>query len=557
MGRISVSTIELIDDYNSAARKVGAGAAKLANEARKQWCDIRASVPSIVERWPGMGFSAGVHDEICKDRPDRPSPTSDRNNDDRTFKEGGTGKCDGQRYVVELVGSATQEGQDYDFDITLAGYGPITSIEPQYEEDKFDPPSFKPVLLVGFQGEIKRQTSGLKLSDFSTVSYNATVTVEEDACTPPDDQPDPDPSPPDSPPPPYWPGPYPPPGGGPYFNPPELPDFPPIELPSPPDFPDVPKPQINLNFNVDNRTFEGPQFNIDIGGPNININWDDRAPPPDLFPDPGVRKPVPLPQPGPIVRPPSGGPGLPGLPWGDIISEIVGEVIPDTGDWVDYVNLISNIINNLQDLQPGEDGTKVEGINIPYYDCDAEQFKSLLWKVKQGDASSEDLDLLSKHAQYVAYWCQDPSMSVAVPEWWTVRAGANREQLITTFRYQDRSTYSSLIIPHPNSDPAQGESPIAPYTAGDFMGREELTDNSKIVVNAATEDEAKRVLDEMASWVQSSYRYSEPKRTICLRQGQGVQEIRRVPRKVEYFSQGRATNGKPDYAWRVNPDTIQ
>jgi hypothetical protein len=555
MGRISIPFQSLIDDYNNTLEKYGRGAGHLANEARKRWCDIRSQFPGWIERLPGSGFSTGFHDAICKDRNQRPSPTNDPPQESVRDTGNGQGYC-AQNYTVTaqaILGESIRE-------ISQSGEGPIISIDffVYGLDNRFitDHPPGTPyhrrrsmAYRFIFQNRTAEQEGIGGATNPPHDGGAWTYQISDDNCTDPDGPP-PD-TPPDTPPPPYWPKPT----GEPYGGGPDLPPVPtppPIPpLPSPPDFPDFPKPEININYNPDNRRFEGPDFYIDIGGPNININYNDRSPPPDLFPDPDVPKPVPRPPQGPGIDPFGGRPGFPELPWGEIIAEIIGEVVPDGGSWVDWLDIATDILDTLSELQPGEDGVAVEATNIPYYDCDSEEFKNLVWKVKQGDASAEDLNILSQAAQQAKLWCDEPHIVTGIPEWWARRQGANVPQLVVTFRRGDTSSYVSLQIPHYKNEPERGETPIGEYQAGDFMARETLIDNSKVVVNASDENEAERVLDQMCEWVQDSMRSSPPQRQFTRRQGQGISQLTRWPRKVEIFPQGRYSMAGPSKAWRL------
>jgi len=101
------------------------------------------------------------------------------------------------------------------------------------------------------------------------------------------------------------------------------------------------------------------------------------------------------------------------------------------------------------------------------------------------------------------------SLSIAVPEQWTVKTGSYRPQMAVQFAEVlpdgklGRSRWT-LVIPHYN----RGQAPLSlpDYTKGSFMGTLILTDNSKVVVNGANKAEVDKMLDAIYPMISGTFK---------------------------------------------------
>lgn len=88
------------------------------------------------------------------------------------------------------------------------------------------------------------------------------------------------------------------------------------------------------------------------------------------------------------------------------------------------------------------------------------------------------------------------SALAVLPEWWAIRKGADRPQLVIEFKSQQKkATHYALSIPW-YSGKKSNVSPISSYKRGNYRGCLTLKDNSKFICYAISETEAERVIKE-------------------------------------------------------------
>ena len=145
--------------------------------------------------------------------------------------------------------------------------------------------------------------------------------------------------------------------------------------------------------------------------------------------------------------------------------------------------------------------------------------------------------------------CDNPAIA-AVPEWWQVRLGADRPQLVIQFGQDlgngkiDDPKYP-LSIPHVNISAVGNRSPIAPYTKGQWEAILTLADNSKVIVNAASAAEAESVINQ-AKLIINESALSGSFIKIGQRKGQALSIIRVAAKIAKYFPTGQK-NMKPSW----------
>jgi hypothetical protein len=96
--------------------------------------------------------------------------------------------------------------------------------------------------------------------------------------------------------------------------------------------------------------------------------------------------------------------------------------------------------------------------------------------------------------------CQEcPDNIHGSPEWWEIRPGNNRPQLLLLFSPEksNRANYQ-ITIPHwAGEKPTPKNPPIKDYRKGSFMSVVHLSDSSKLIINTSDEKEANRVLGKL------------------------------------------------------------
>lgn len=158
------------------------------------------------------------------------------------------------------------------------------------------------------------------------------------------------------------------------------------------------------------------------------------------------------------------------------------------------------------------------------------------------------LETFTKSAELGIRGCECNGESVAsIPDWWQVRLGADRPQVIMIYRVMGTPNYYQLAIPHPKTMDEPAVPPLPNYRKGSYQGQMILTDNSKFTVNAATEAEAQRMIDAAASYITPSMLGNPRRIYIAQRKGVAVKEESMTVIRAEGFPNGQR-NTVP--AWR-------
>lgn len=158
------------------------------------------------------------------------------------------------------------------------------------------------------------------------------------------------------------------------------------------------------------------------------------------------------------------------------------------------------------------------------------------------------LDVFTASAELGLKGCECDGTAVAsIPDWWQVRLGAERPQLVVVFKIAGTTAYHQIAIPHPAISEPPGASPLPPYRKGPYQGQLVLADNSKFTINAASESEAQRMVDAAIRAIASGRIGSEPRVHIGLRKGVAVKEADMVPIRLDYYPTGQRDMNP---AWR-------
>jgi hypothetical protein len=138
----------------------------------------------------------------------------------------------------------------------------------------------------------------------------------------------------------------------------------------------------------------------------------------------------------------------------------------------------------------------------------------------------------------------------AAPDWWQVRLGANRPQIVCIFRRQNTRTYHSLSIPHPKITTKPTTQLIPSYQKGNIQGMLILSDNSKFIVNCNSETEANRICNIAASLISDEFLSIPFKIWISERKGEPVSEDLMTPTTIMYYPTGQK-NSNPEWYFAI------
>ncbi|MEM9220608.1 MAG: hypothetical protein AAGD25_40595 [Cyanobacteria bacterium P01_F01_bin.150] len=158
-------------------------------------------------------------------------------------------------------------------------------------------------------------------------------------------------------------------------------------------------------------------------------------------------------------------------------------------------------------------------------------------------------EVLDFHGQKICHI----EATAAVPEWWSTRVGADRTLAVVVFQPKDsrgnwlKSTYPMSI---PWARDSQPVGALPSYWKGPHYGHLILADNSKLVVNARSPQEAERMIGRLKSLISAS-RLNGSVERYGKNKGTEIKTQRVHPRYMYYFSTGQRTT-KPDWVKEFN-----
>ena len=153
------------------------------------------------------------------------------------------------------------------------------------------------------------------------------------------------------------------------------------------------------------------------------------------------------------------------------------------------------------------------------------------------------LEVLNKQMYFQGITRSDNPIAT-IPEWWPGRVGSDIPQLVIAYKVTNKRTTYQITIPHYNGN----RNPIIPnYKKGSYRGELVCKDNSKLVVNAASEGEAFRVINILKRYIQSSM-ISRVKPTVKRIRGNGFKEVEVIPKCADFYPQGQENGGVS--SWR-------
>jgi len=138
------------------------------------------------------------------------------------------------------------------------------------------------------------------------------------------------------------------------------------------------------------------------------------------------------------------------------------------------------------------------------------------------------------------------------PEWWEVRPGSNRPQLLLLFSPtgKNRANYQ-ITIPHWTGEkPTPKNPPIKEYKKGSFMAVVHLADTSKLIINAFDKDEAVRVVRRLKGTI-SGAMLNGSRTNYTELEGSSITKQTMTCRYAVYYPQGQKSK---DPLWSVKFD---
>lgn len=191
-------------------------------------------------------------------------------------------------------------------------------------------------------------------------------------------------------------------------------------------------------------------------------------------------------------------------------------------------------------------------MEIPYGICDKDgksELKSMTFEVKAGSVTQAQKDLLNKSAQLALKGCGCDSAIASFPDWWDTRINSDRPQLAILYREWDGrkfgAYYHTQHIPHYNK-PKSYKPKFPDIKKGDMMGLLTLNDNSKIIVNGATNTETKRVISAYKAFIDGKFLKGVKNPRIVERPDE-LKKVTTRAIRAEFYSKGQL-NLKPDWS---------
>lgn len=139
--------------------------------------------------------------------------------------------------------------------------------------------------------------------------------------------------------------------------------------------------------------------------------------------------------------------------------------------------------------------TLTRDAKLDVYDEEKDEIKLKDYKVFGVTATVESIKLLYSEVAKL----RKKRFSIGIPEWWAVRIGADRPQMVIQFADKENGKIGrsrwSVSIPHYN----KGKEPInlPDYQKGSYFATLTLKDNSKLTINAKDKAECDKMIDAM------------------------------------------------------------
>jgi hypothetical protein len=183
-------------------------------------------------------------------------------------------------------------------------------------------------------------------------------------------------------------------------------------------------------------------------------------------------------------------------------------------------------------------------------DCDGERNPEVLFGNKFNVLYDAIIALHRFEAERAERICDINPVAV-IPEWWQVRPGANRPQLVVLVKSTEGNSYWSFSIPHYNR--GDDFKPTIPrWTKGSHFACLTLNDNSKLWINASSQSEAEGVIRQLLTYIDPAQLPQPLQIHTGERKGQALRVATVKPVRGLFYSQGQR-NMIPD--WEIRLDT--
>lgn len=160
---------------------------------------------------------------------------------------------------------------------------------------------------------------------------------------------------------------------------------------------------------------------------------------------------------------------------------------------------------------------------------------------------SDNFELLHDHLDFYHHkeFCETDFVA-AIPEWWQVRHGADRSQVVIQFAPKVGEKLGipnkPISIPHVKFKSIarwqDRKPPISEHTRGQGEGIATLKDNSKIIVHCSTKKSTEKILEECLSMVAANYA-NDAHTKIGKRKGTPIKKVKVYAKLAKRFSQGQ------------------
>jgi hypothetical protein len=270
---------------------------------------------------------------------------------------------------------------------------------------------------------------------------------------------------------------------------------------------------------------------------------------------------IPAPKIPTLPNPSPGGPIVPTQP-GPIVPTLPGPIVPGNPVPVGPSNPKRNPCDDpcIDTLLNKSDVVVIKVKE--FVDCDRNlfgvplPFDKVSVSVPRQLASALEIIINNQAEILKAVSCNDCDEPIAaIPEWWPIRLGAGRPQLVVLYARKfndgtwDRAKYA-VSIPHwskSKDETKEIEFPI--YDKGDYQGTRVFADNSKLIVNCIDEQECEWVLDDLTAHL--PLEISDLAQTsIANRKGSPLRKIKVFPRRAKFFSTGQRDT-YPDWSIKI------
>lgn len=139
---------------------------------------------------------------------------------------------------------------------------------------------------------------------------------------------------------------------------------------------------------------------------------------------------------------------------------------------------------------------------------------------------------------------------VTQPDWWQVRIGANRPQIVVAYRVANTRAYHQISLPHPKNVSRWTENLLGNYEKGSWEGCLLLSDNSRFTINCSTEAEAKRMLAKARTLINPAFFNETSQDRLAIRGGNAILPGSMIAVKAQYFSTGQRST-KADWTVKL------